>query len=136
MKKHILFSLLLVSGASFGAEYNPFLAEKPVEVSAPANNPAVPEATQVVAEDPSSMLDKELQGLLKDLKDRDNIDKSTQPDVTQYVATMNCVDIYYHATEKRYEERKSKSCLERQTKAKIINELNKNKSSRISATGE
>lgn len=132
-----LLLILLTLPAIAHADYDPFSSKPPtssIGVVMPSggegdgNNPG--NASQPTPQiDPASLLDKELKGLLGDLKARDESDKNPTADTLEYVATTNCVDIYYHTTEKRYEERKSRTCLKEQAKRKIESEIKKNEAS-------
>jgi hypothetical protein len=114
-----------------------FLPTQPV-VAPVAAAPGVAEAAiaKPVEVNPSDLLDKELKGLLNDISVRDEQDRAQGPDVSTYIATTNCIDIYYHTIEKRYEERKSKACMQKQAKDKIITEINKNETKLIKGTGK
>jgi hypothetical protein len=136
MRKIIGLTLLIASSSAF-AEYNPFLAVQP---NVPVVNvePGAPQVQQEKPADvnPADLLDKELKGLLNEISARDEQDKAQAADVTEYIATTNCVDIYYHTIEKRYEERKSKACIQSQAKEKIIQEIHKNEANQKKVTGK
>ena len=126
--KRIIFAIALIASSSAFADYDPFNA-KPVSDAAVATaaqaSPDTPVATSP-AVNPSDTLDKALKGLLNDISVREEQDKAQDADVTEYIATANCVDIYYHTIEKRYEERKTKACINEAAKSKIIQEIKKN----------
>lgn len=136
MKRLIFLTALLASSQSH-AEYNPFMSEKPAEVVMSQPSTAPQEVIlQPIEVNPSDMLDKELKSLLNDISVRDEQDKNAPSDVSEYIATTNCTDIYYHTLEKRYEERKSKTCMQKQVKEKIIKEINKNEANQTKVMGK
>lgn len=124
MKRIILplMALLALPGIA-SAEYNPF-SPKAAPAAQVAPQPVEPLSTATVQEpsDPrnSANLDEELKSLLLRL---DQSDSQVKNDNVDFIATTNCVDIFYHNDTKTYEERTSKSCLKQATKDKINKEL-------------
>lgn len=118
----ILFAALALPFAA-QADYNPF-NPKPVtqEVVAPVVETVVANTTPDAPKDPQQSLniDDELKSLLKKLEQSDTQVKGDEVD---FIATVNCVDIFYHNDTKIYEERVAKSCLKKATKDKINKEI-------------
>jgi len=129
MRRLLIISVILFPACAF-ADYDPFSSKPPTEASVTVVSP---EATQAAltpvaaapAVDPSTLLDAELRRLMGELKARDQ--ETVEPsDEVEYIATTNCVDIYYHTAEKRYEERPTKACLADKAKKVVESGIKKN----------
>lgn len=132
MKRLMMLSVLLIPACAF-ADYDPFSSKQPTTVgptviSSEAAQVASAPVVVTPAVDPSTLLDDELKRLMGELKARDH--ESMEPsEAVEYIATTNCVDIYYHTAEKRYEERPTKACLANKAKKEVEDGMRRNKPS-------
>jgi hypothetical protein len=126
MKKILISLVALALPLMAQAEYNPFNpkpATPEVVTVAPEVESVVPNATAPDApKDPqqSPNIDDELKLLLKKLEQSET---QVKGDEVEFIASVNCVDIYYHTDTKLYEERITKSCIKQATKDKINKEI-------------
>lgn len=138
MRRFLILTALLLPASAF-ADYDPFSSKPAIAVGASVTTPETAPLAAVAAPtappvDPSTLLDEELRRLMGELKARDH--ESNEPaDAVEYIATTNCVDIYYHTAEKRYEERPTKACLANKAKKEIEDGIRKNKPSMVKANG-
>lgn len=119
-----LFALVLPLVAQ--ADYNPFNpkpATPEVAIATPVVESVVPNlAAPDAPKDPQKSLniDDELKLLLKKLEQSET---QVKGDEVEFIASVNCVDIYYHTDTKLYEERITKSCIKQATEDKIKKEI-------------
>lgn len=110
------------------ADYNPFnpnpvVPEQPVTVEAPStNDKPLSNAPKQEGSIDDLKVDEELKALLKRL---DGPAAKVKPSDIEFIATANCVDIFYHPDTKTYEERTARACLKNVAKEKIQQELKK-----------
>lgn len=125
-----ILSLILAFNAT-AEEYNPFIPEiKEVpatnqEIEASKDTPITATEAEAIPQNKARIedmvVDEELKALLKKLEEGNSVKR---PQSVEYVATANCVDIFYHTNTKTYEERTSKECIKSEARKKIKEEIN------------
>lgn len=123
-----ILSLLLAFNAT-AEEYNPFIPEikelpaiiQGINASKDSPVTATEAMPQNKAKIEDMVVDEELKALLKKLEEGNS---AKRPQSVEYVATANCVDIFYHTNTKTYEERTSKECIKSEARKKIKEEIN------------
>lgn len=128
MNKILISTILLLTPLACMADYNPFnpnpvVPEQVVTIETPLNNekPLIDAPKQQNSIDDLEV-DDELKALLKRL---DGPAAKVKPSDIEFIATANCVDIFYHPNTKTYEERTARACLKNVAKEKIQEELRK-----------